>query len=150
MSNLKTGAMAPDFALKDQNGATVRLSDFRGKGPVVVYFYPKDDTSGCTAEACAFRDDYARFRAAGATILGISADDADSHQKFVAKYSLPFTLLSDPGGEVRKAYGASALFGLIPGRSTIVIDKEGIIRHVFTSQTAFTKHVDEALKAIGG
>ena len=148
MSKFKPGASAPDFELEDQHGDTVRLSDYHGKGPVVIYFYPKDDTGGCTAEACAFRDDFERFQAAGAAILGISSDSVAGHKKFASKHSLPFTLLADPNGLVRKQYGVSNTLGFMPGRSTIVVDKEGVVRHVFTSPFEFTKHAEEALKAI--
>jgi peroxiredoxin Q/BCP len=115
---------------------------------VVIFFYPKDDTTGCTKEACRFRDDFARFRQTGAQIVGISSDSAESHQRFAAKYSLPYTLLSDPGGRVRKLYGAVGFLGLMPGRATFVIDREGIVRHVFSSQMKFEEHVDEALRGL--
>ena len=148
MTALQPGTPAPDFQLNDQNGNPVRLSQFRGKKAVVVYFYPKDDTTGCTAEACAFRDDTPRFLAAGAEVIGISDDSTDSHQKFATKYSLPFTLLADHGGRVRKLYGVTKMFGIVPGRVTFVIGKDGVIRHVFSSQLAFRQHVDEALQAL--
>jgi peroxiredoxin Q/BCP len=149
MSELKTGQPAPDFELKDQNGHAVRLSQFRGQSPVVLFFYPKDDTTGCTIEACSFRDETPRFDAAGARVIGISSDSAQSHARFAAKHNLPYTLLADPGGKVRALYGASGLlFGLIPGRITFVIDIHGIVRHVFSSQTQFQGHVEEALRAL--
>ena len=107
---IEVGTAAPDFELPDQNGKLVRLSGFRGKGPVVVYFYPKDDTSGCTIEACRFRDDFEKFQAAGAEVIGISDDSEHSHGAFVSKYKLPFTLLSDKGGSVRKLYGVKKTF----------------------------------------
>lgn len=148
MTELKPGDPAPDFELPDQNGTPVRLSQFRGKTAVVLYFYPKDDTTGCTIEACKFRDDYLRFKAAGAEILGISSDDASSHSKFAARHNLPFTLLSDPGGRVRKLYGVKKTFGILPGRATYTIDRDGIVRHIFSSQTQPAKHVAEALQAL--
>ncbi|MCU1329353.1 MAG: Peroxiredoxin [Bryobacterales bacterium] len=149
MSDLKTGQPAPDFELKDQNGHPVRLSQFRGQSPVVLFFYPKDDTTGCTIEACSFRDETPRFDAAGARVIGISSDSAQSHARFAAKHNLPYTLLADPGAKVRALYGASGLlFGLIPGRITFVIDIHGIVRHVFSSQTQFQGHVEEALRAL--
>jgi len=150
MSMPKVGERAPDFELRDQNGGTVRLSALLATGPVVIFFYPKDDTPGCTKEACRFRDDFARFRETGAQVVGISSDSERSHLQFAAKYALPYTLLSDPGGRVRKLYGAVALFGLIPGRATFVIDREGVVRHVFSSQTKFEEHVDEALQGTRG
>lgn len=125
------------------------MSHFRGKQPVVVYFYPRDDTSGCTVEACTFRDDFEKFRAAGAEVIGISDDSPESHAKFVSKYKLPFTLLSDPNGSVRKLYGVKKTFGLIPGRVTFAIDRGGIIRQVFSSQLKPARHVAEALIALG-
>jgi len=145
---LRVGQRAPEFELRDQNGAVVQLKGLRSQGPVVIFFYPKDDTTGCTKEACRFRDDFARFRQTGAQIVGISSDSAESHQRFAAKYALPYTLLSDPGGRVRKLYGAASFFGLMPGRATFVIDREGMVRHVFSSQTKFEEHVDEAFRGL--
>lgn len=144
---LKNGQPAPNFSLKDQDGAVVRLSDFKGK-PLVLYFYPKDDTPGCTAEACLFRDSFEVFSDAGAEVLGVSGDSPESHKKFAAKYRLPFRLLSDEGDAVRKAYGVSSTLGLLPGRVTFVIDKQGVVRHVFSSQFRPKKHVDEALEIL--
>ena len=148
MSQLTVWMPAPDFELPDQNGAMVRLSQFRGQSAVVVYFYPKDDTKGCTAEACAFRDDTPRFEAAGAVVLGISDDSSESHGRFAAKYQLAFTLLSDKGGRVRKLFGVKKTLGIIPGRVTFVIDREGVVRSVFSSQVDFAGHVREALAAL--
>lgn len=148
MPELTNGTPAPDFELPDQHGRLVRLSQFRGVSPVVVYFYPKDDTVGCTVEACKFRDEFPKFEANGAQIIGISDDSAESHGKFIAKYKLPFTLLSDKGGKVRKLYGVNKSWGLFPGRVTFVIDREGIIRHSFSSQSSPGRHVTEALAAL--
>jgi peroxiredoxin Q/BCP len=149
MSKLTPGQPAPDFELPDQNGNIVRLSQFRGQRAVVIFFYPKDDTTGCTAEACGFRDNFSEFDRRGAEVIGISSDGRDSHQRFSAKYNLPFTLLTDAKGKVRKLYGASGMFGgLIPGRVTYVIDRAGILRHVFSSQVRFVQHVNEALGAL--
>ncbi len=149
MSDLKAGQAAPDFELPDQTGSQVRLSQFRGQAAVVLFFYPKDDTTGCTIEACTFRDEMPRFDAMGAKIIGVSSDSSESHARFAGKYDLPFSLLSDKGGRVRKMYGATGLLmGLIPGRVTYVIDREGVIRHVFSSQTAFRGHIEEALRAL--
>jgi peroxiredoxin Q/BCP len=149
MSKPIPGQPAPDFELPDQDGHLVRLSQFRGRRAVVLFFYPKDDTTGCTREACGFRDSFAKFQTQGAEIIGISSDDGPSHTRFIAKYDLPFTLLSDPKGKVRKEYGAAGLLGgLIPGRVTFVIDRDGILRHVFSSQTRFQQHVEEALAAL--
>jgi peroxiredoxin Q/BCP len=143
-AGVKAGERAPDFALPDADGKTVRLADFAGR-PVVLYFYPKDDTPGCTKEACTFRDQYQEFQDAGAAVLGVSSDSSESHRKFAAKHRLPFPLLSDPGGKVRKRYGVPATLGLLPGRVTFVIDGAGVVRHVFNSQLDAARHVAEAL-----
>jgi peroxiredoxin Q/BCP len=142
------GTPAPDFELHDQNGSVVRLSQFRGRNPVVLYFYPKDETKGCTIEACAFRDETPEFEAKGAVVIGVSDDSTESHAKFAAKHSLGFTLLSDKGGKVRKLYGVKKVLGIIPGRVTYVIDRAGIVRHIFSSSIDFAGHVREALAAL--
>ena len=148
MSTPQPGMIAPDFELPDAEGKPVRLSRYRGEKPVVVYFYPKDDTSVCTKQACAFRDRFAEFQKAGAAILGISDDDGASHRKFAAKYALPFPLLSDRGGKVRKLYGVRRALGIIPGRVTFVIDRAGVVRHVYSALSEWDRHVTEALGAI--
>ncbi len=148
MPTLQPGSAAPDFELPDANGKPVRLSQFRGRNAVVVYFYPKDDTTVCTKQACAFRDHLPKFQEAGAVILGISDDSVASHAKFAAKYNLPFTLLSDKGGSVRKLFGVAKKFGLIPGRVTFVIDREGIVRHVYSALSESDRHVQQALAAV--
>jgi peroxiredoxin Q/BCP len=145
---VKVGDVAPDFTLKSQDGSEVSLSDFRGQKDVVVYFYPKDDTPGCTKEACAFRDSHQVFQDAGAEVIGISDDSPQSHKQFAAKYNLPFTLLSDTGSKVRKLYEVPATLWILPGRVTYVIDKEGVVRHVFDSMLDFNAHVEEALKTL--
>lgn len=142
---LTFGQVAPAFTLQDQSGQPVSLADFRGKQHVVVFFYPKDETAVCTKEACAFRDAYSVFCDLGAAVLGVSADSAASHAGFAQHHRLPFSLLSDPDGKVRTAYGVSKILGLIPGRETFVIDKSGILRHRFSSQLHAQKHIDEAL-----
>lgn len=144
-TKLTVGDRAPEFTLSSQTGQPVSLQDFRGKQPVVLYFYPKDDTPGCTAEACAFRDQYEVFQEAGAAVLGVSGDTAESHQRFASKYQLPFTLLSDVNNQVRKLYQVPATLGLLPGRVTYVIDREGGIRHIFNSQFNFMGHITESL-----
>jgi peroxiredoxin Q/BCP len=145
---ITVGDTAPDFTLPDQTGQSVTLSSFRGEKAVVLYFYPKDDTPGCTTESCSFRDSYQDFQATGAEVIGISSDSPDSHQKFAGKYNLPFTLVSDQNAKVRKAYGVPATLGLLPGRVTYVIDKAGTVRHVFNSQFNPTQHVAEALQVL--
>lgn len=143
-SSLGVGDRAPAFSLPNQHDQTVSLSDFAGR-PLVVYFYPKDDTPGCTVESCTFRDQYEDFKSAGAEVIGISSDSAESHRKFAERHHLPFVLLADRGGEVRRAFGVPKTLGLMPGRVTYVIDGEGTIRHVFNSQLNPRKHVTEAL-----
>lgn len=146
---LTVGDKAPDFSLKDQNGTTVNSASIYGQEIVVIYFYPKDDTPGCTKEACSFRDNFTAFTDAGVRVLGVSADSPSSHKAFAQKYNLPFTLLSDTDNTLRQAFGVKGdIFGLIPGRVTFVIDKNGVIQHVFTSQTQAEKHIKESLDAI--
>jgi peroxiredoxin Q/BCP len=144
---INVGDTAPNFTLPSQNGSSVSLTDFRGQA-VVLYFYPKDDTPGCTTESCAFRDQYEVFKSAGAEVIGVSGDSPESHQKFATKYQLPFILLSDKGNKVRSLYRATAAFGLFPGRVTYVIDSEGVVRYVFNSMFDFKGHVEEALKTL--
>lgn len=145
---VKAGDSAPDFELPDAAGKKVRLADFAGKRPVVLYFYPKDETPGCTAEACAFRDSFEEFKEAGAEVLGVSSDSEASHRKFAEHHRLPFTLLSDHGALVRKLYGVPPTMGLLPGRVTYIIDKKGLVQHVFDSQFNPKKHVGEALRIL--
>jgi thioredoxin-dependent peroxiredoxin len=141
------GTVAPDFTLPDAEGREVQLSSLRGQW-VVVYFYPKDDTPGCTAESCAFRDSHEDFTDVGATVIGISSDSVESHKAFAAKHQLPFTLLADTNGAVRKAWGVPRTLGLLAGRVTYVIDPHGTVRKVFNSQFRATAHIHEALDAI--
>jgi len=143
------GEAAPDFTLLDQRGRSVTLHELLRERCVVLYFYPKDDTPGCTAEACSFRDQYEVLREAGAEVVGVSSDDQRAHEAFVARYSLPFILLSDPGGGVRAAYGVKRTLGLIDGRVTFVIDRAGVVRHAFSLQVRPKKHVEEALRIVG-
>jgi thioredoxin-dependent peroxiredoxin len=142
---LAIGDRAPDFTLPDQNGQPVHLADVLARGHVVLYFYPKDESAGCTAEACSFRDQYEVFREAGAEVIGVSGDSVESHQKFVQHHRLPFILLSDAGGEVRKLYSVQSTLGFLPGRVTFVIDRDGIVRYSFNSQMNPLRHVPEAL-----
>ncbi len=143
-SRPRVGTQAPDFKLMSTTGETVSLADFRGRSEVVLFFYPKDHSPACTAEACSFRDRYEAFRDAGAEVIGVSNDSTESHRRFAARNRLPFILLSDPDGAVRARYGAKTL-GVFPGRTTFLIDKQGVIRHVFSSQLFFTRHVSEML-----
>jgi thioredoxin-dependent peroxiredoxin len=145
VGDLQPGAAMPDTTLVGADGP-VQLREKIGV-PLVVYFYPKDETYGCTVEACAFRDQYEDFVGAGAQVIGISKDDAKSHEGFKTHHRLPFTLLSDPGGKIASAWGVKGTFGL-PGRVTFVFDKEGVLRHRFDSMIRFGKHVDEALEVV--
>jgi thioredoxin-dependent peroxiredoxin len=142
------GSKAPDFTLPSQSGEMVSLKEFLGEKVVILYFYPKDDTPGCTKEARAFRDEHEEFGKLDAEIIGVSSDSVESHRRFAEKHDLSFTLLSDEGGKVRKLYGVSNTFGIFPGRVTYVIDKKGVIRHVISSQIGAVKHVEGALKSL--
>ncbi|OAY27000.1 peroxiredoxin Q, chloroplastic [Manihot esculenta] len=147
-AKVNKGQVPPSFTLKDQDGKNVSLSKFKGK-PVVVYFYPADETPGCTKQACAFRDSYEKFKKAGAEVVGISGDDTSSHKAFAKKYRLPFTLLSDEGNKVRKDWGVpSDLFGALPGRQTYVLDKKGVVQLIYNNQFQPEKHIDETLKLL--
>jgi len=151
---LSEGSMAPDFILLSDGGAEVSLSDYRGK-KVVLYFYPKDNTPGCTTEACSFRDDHSQILAAGAVVLGVSPDPVKSHVRFKSMFSLPFALLSDPDHRVAAMYGAwgekkmygKTTMGII--RSTFVIDEEGRILKVFPKVKA-DGHSQEVLAVLKG
>jgi thioredoxin-dependent peroxiredoxin len=145
---VKAGDTAPDFTLPSQMGDTVTLSEFRSKKNVVLYFYPKDETTGCTKEACAFRDSYDVFTTLGAQVLGVSSQSVESHKSFASHYGLPFILLSDEGGKVRQLYGVPATFGIIPGRVTYIIDKRGKVKHVFNSQSHPELHIEESIKVL--
>ena len=148
MSTLAPGAPAPEFAKTGTDGKAVSLAQFRGKQAVVLFFYPKDETPICTKEACAFRDAFDDFSRAGAAVIGVSADGAASHQSFAARLKLHFTLISDEDGAMRKAYGVPKTLLLLPGRTTFVIDRSGIIRHAFTAAFGSQSHVDEALAVV--
>ena len=139
---------APEIELKLQTGEAVQLADLWREHPVVLFFYPKDGTTVCTKEACAFRDAYEDFVAAGATVIGVSGDSAESHQQFAARNRLPFVLATDADGAVRRAFGVPKTLGIIPGRVTYVIDRHGVIQHTFSGLFATDRHVREALDAV--
>lgn len=144
-NELKTGDNLPNFTALDTNGKSFESQSIIGKQPVVIYFYPKDDTPGCTAQACSFRDQYEDFKNLGAEVIGISSDTIESHQKFAKRYKLPFILLSDSDKKIRKLFGVPTdLFGLLPGRVTYVIDKNGIVQLVFNSMSSKI-HITKAL-----
>jgi peroxiredoxin Q/BCP len=145
---VNVGDKAPDFTLPSQMSDKVTLSEYFGKKNLVLYFYPKDETRGCTREACEFRDTYDVFTSLGAEVLGVSSDTLESHKSFATHHGLPFLLLSDKKGEVRKLYGVPSTMGIIPGRVTYIIDKKGIVLHIFNSQFQPEKHIEEALKIL--
>jgi len=145
---VSVGDVAPDFTLPDQTGTPVRLRDLVGRKTIVLYFYPKDETPGCTIEARAFRDSYAAFTAAGAEVVGVSADSVASHRRFAQHHELPFLLLSDKDGTVRNLYGVERTLGILPGRVTYVIDTAGIVRHIYSSQLPAKRHTRESLDAV--
>ena len=142
------GSRAPDFALPVHTGGWLRLWDMIGRKSVVLFFYPKDETPGCIREARGFRDRYAEFAALGSEVVGVSGDPIGTHRRFAQRLQLPFPLVSDDFGLARRIYGVGKTLGLVPGRATFVIDRNGIIQHRFVSQLAPTRHVDEALAAL--
>lgn len=147
---LKVGDTVPSFSLKDQNGEPFFSSKLIGNQSIIIYFYPKDETSVCTAQACQFRDNYHDFKDIGCEVIGISTDDEKSHNRFSANHNLPFILLSDTKKEVRKLFGVPKdIFGLLPGRYTYVINKEGKIILIFNSAFSASKHIESAKKALG-
>jgi len=148
MAKLKVGDHAPDFSAMTQDGSTIHLSDFVGKRALVLFFYPKDGTPVCTKEACSFRDSYAQFVDAGAEVIGVSSDSEDSHRAFAQQHRLSFPLISDSDGSLRKSFGVPTTLGLFPGRVTYVIDKEGVVRLIFSAQFASDEHVQRALQAV--
>ncbi|CAI7812206.1 unnamed protein product [Closterium sp. NIES-54] len=149
VSQVSVGNEAPPLSLADQNGRVFDLAKLKGKKSVVLYFYPADDTPGCTKQACSFRDSFEEFRKLGAEVVGISGDSPESHKLFAEKYSLPFTLLSDEGNAVRKEWGVpSDLFGVLPGRQTYVIDKKGVVQLIFNNQFQPEKHIDETIAVL--
>jgi peroxiredoxin Q/BCP len=148
MAPINVGDRAPDVELNLHGGKLLTLVDLCQHGPVVFFFYPKDGTSICTKEACAFRDAYEDFVAAGATVVGVSGDSAERHQQFADEHRLPFLLATDANGALRRAFGVPKTLGLLPGRVSYVIDREGIVRHMFSGQFAVDRHVREALEAV--
>jgi len=148
MPAVQIGDYAPNFTAESHNGQQFNLADYRGRQVVVLFFYPSDGSPVCTAEVCAFRDSHADFAEAGALVVGVSGDSLDSHRAFAADHRLPFLLLSDPDGAMRNAFGVPKTLGILPGRVTYVIDKRGIVRLLFSSQLAASRHVTEALRVV--
>jgi len=147
--SIKIGEKIPYFTLPDQFGKDFNVENVLSQKSLVLYFYPKDETAGCTKQACAFRDHYQDFLDAGAEVIGISSDSEESHGSFANHHRLPFILLSDKGGELRNKFGVPAdLLGLIPGRVTYIVDKQGIIKYIFNSQIRIEKHITEALRVL--
>lgn len=147
--SLVVGDAVPSFTLLDQNGNQFSSKDIVGKQVLIVYFYPKDDTPGCTKEACKFRDEFEVFSDLNVRVIGISSDDVSSHKKFAEKYNLPFTLLADTEKKVRKLFGVPTYAGgILPGRVTYIINKKGKIVYVFNSMKEAEKHVSTALEII--
>lgn len=145
---VKVGDKAPDFTLPSQMGDNVTLSEFFGKKNIVLYFYPKDESPGCTREACSFRDSYEELTNLGAEVIGVSGQSVESHKSFATHYGLPFILLSDKDNKVRELYGVPSTMGIIPGRVTYIIDKQGVVRHIFSSQIQAERHVEEAKRML--
>jgi thioredoxin-dependent peroxiredoxin len=148
MSGPQVGQQCPSFNATDMDGKTVSNIDLLANGPLVLYFYPKDETSVCTAQACGFRDDHQAFQEAGATVVGVSPDSPESHRNFASHHNLPFQLLSDPQKALFRLFGVSDSLGFLVGRETFVIDPKGTIQHRFRSQLFAKKHVDQALASV--
>jgi len=148
MTRIAIGDRAPQFTATAHTGQPVSLADYLGKQVVVLYFYPRDGTPVCTAEACGFRDAYADFVAARAAVIGVSGSSIESHRQFAEQRRLPFLLISDQDGALRKSFGVPRLLGFLPGRTTYVIDKDGVVRHIFTSHFSADRHIDEALRVV--
>ncbi len=148
MPSIGVGDRSPDFTARSHTGREVSLADYRGKSAVVLFFYPKDGTAICTKEACSFRDAYEDFLQAGAVVIGVSSDSAERHRAFAGGHRLPFVLVADEDGSLRKAFGVPKTLGIVPGRVTYVIDKDGVVRHVFSSQFSADRHVGEALAVV--
>ena len=148
MGTLSIGAQAPDFSAETHDGVALQLSEVLEHSAVVLFFYPRDFTPGCTAEACAFRDEYTNFVEAGATVIGVSADSGESHRRFAQHHKLPFALISDADGALRKAYGVDKVWGVLPGRVTFVIDRQRVVRNVFDSALFARRHSGNALSMV--
>jgi thioredoxin-dependent peroxiredoxin len=144
---LKVGDSIPHFKAKDSNGNDFNSNNYIGKQPLVIYFYPKDNTPGCTTQACSFRDNYQEFKDFGAEVIGISSDSVKSHIQFKSRFNLPFILLSDNDKKLRKLFGVENNFMILPGRETFVCDKNGIIIMIFNSMSA-NNHINKALEIL--
>jgi peroxiredoxin Q/BCP len=148
-SKIQIGDNVPNFTLKDQNNNDFSIANYIGKKAMIIYFYPKDDTPGCTKEACSFRDEFEDFNDLNAKVIGISSDNVKSHKKFAEKYNLPFTLLADTNKDVQKLFGVPKSFlGLIPGRVTYIIAKNGEVKYIFNNFSNTEKHIVEAKRIL--
>lgn len=146
--SITVGDTIPDFSLPDQHGHDFDITSIKGKKNIVIYFYPKNFTPGCTKEACSFRDSYEDFKSLGAKVIGISSDSKKSHMRFAKQYNLPFILLSDEKGSVKRKFGVkNNLLGLLPGRETYVVNKEGKVLYIFKSMNA-ERHIQKALDVL--
>jgi peroxiredoxin Q/BCP len=150
MKSIQVGDAAPDFTVTASDGRRVSLAEFRGRHTVVIFFYPRDNTSVCTQEACAFRDAFEDFTQAGAIVIGVSSNADASHQAFAASHRLPYFLVADVDGSLRRLFGVPRSLLILPGRVTYVIDREGIVRHVFNALFQGTPHAKEALQTVRG
>jgi thioredoxin-dependent peroxiredoxin len=148
MASIQVGSPAPNVTMTTHEGRQISLAEFKGSQAVVLFFYPKDNTPICTREVCSFRDAYADFVDAGAIVIGVSGDSDTTHRSFAETQRLPYQLVADVDGALRRAFGVKKKFGLLPGRVTFVIDREGVVRQVFHSQFSGKKHVLEALQTI--
>ena len=145
---MRVGDTIPELTVTVETGEQKALAALQGERAMVLYFYPKNETPVCTKEACSFRDAYEDFVEAGAVVVGVSGDSAGSHRAFTQRHRLPFTLVADAGGALRKAFRVPRLMGFMDGRTTYVIDKDGIVRHVFTAHFVANEHVEEALSVV--
>ena len=150
MGRVKEGDRAPDFSLESQDGHKVSLQDYIGMKNVIMYFYPKDFTRGCTAETKTFSSNYDDIKNLEAEVIGISSDPVETHGRFANECGVRFPMLSDKGGKVRALYGVKSSLGVIPGRVTFVIDRQGIVRSVFSSQISPKRHISKALEVLSG
>jgi len=148
MNPITVGDQAPEFTVTASDGRRVSLADFRGKHTVVVFFYPRDNSAVCTQEACAFRDAYEDFVQAGAVVIGVSSDSNETHALFAASQRLPYLLVADVDGSLRRAFGVPNSLLILPGRVTYVIDRDGIVRHVFNALLQGKQHTEEALRIV--
>jgi len=150
MPTVKVGDTAPTFTAQLQDGGALDSAELLGRKWLVLFFYPKDNTPVCTREACAFRDSYEAFAAAGAEVVGVSSDTAESHARFAAKHRLPFPIVADTDRKLRRLFGVANPLGVIPGRVTYVIDRDGVVRMLYSALFASDEHVKRALAAVGG